>query len=114
MTYEECYCDTDNKEPGHIAGHFLQHGGVYELIVGSMSADKSRQKKDDHLYHAPERHDGNGRAAPFGCHAPDKMFAPLFKLVEYPCSRSSLALPDTGTIVASFTAFTVVSRASIP
>lgn len=46
--------DTDDKETCRITEHFPQHEAVYELGIGHAGAGESRQKRNNHLYHAPE------------------------------------------------------------
>lgn len=50
--------NANDKETGGITEHFPQHEAVYKLGVGHEYAGESRQKRNNHLYHAPE---GGGR-----------------------------------------------------
>jgi len=55
-------CDTEHKEAGGITDHFPQHEAVYELGIGHAGAGESRQKKNNHLYHAPKGSGGDDHA----------------------------------------------------
>ena len=54
--------NADDKKTGGITEHFPQHEAVYKLGIGHAGADESRQKKNNHLYHAPKGGSGDHHA----------------------------------------------------
>lgn len=54
--------NADDKKTGGITEHFPQHEAVYKLGIGHAGADESRQKKNNHLYHAPKSGSGDHHA----------------------------------------------------
>ena len=55
---------------------------MYELHIGGTSTGQSSQKKNYHLYHAPERHGGNDHPV-FGRQAVEQSRALVFQPAGY-------------------------------
>lgn len=62
MACKNGQCDTEHEETGGITEHFPQHATMYDPGVGHPGTDESRQKKNNHLYHAPEGGGGDHHA----------------------------------------------------
>lgn len=56
--------NADDKKACRITEHFPQHEAVYKLGIGHADTGESRQKRNNHLYHAPEGGGGNHHAVP--------------------------------------------------
>lgn len=54
--------DTEHQQTDGITEHFPQHDTVYEPGVGYAGTGESRQKRNNHLYHAPEGGGGDDHA----------------------------------------------------
>lgn len=91
----------DDKKTCRITEHFPQHEAVYELGVGHADTDESRQKRNNHLYHAPEGGGGDDNAVPHRQEVEQFRTLPINPFDHLPANRLSILLKRPPSVLAN-------------